>query len=129
MERNSYRRFSPAKTNGTDINLQCADRDNVILKNGDNVRSDNVWLATMKQDEVEDLIESTSVEDLCGRRPWLNVAHHERLYEEGTPHGGSGLPYGPDPAAIFKRDRSRDLFQLKNFWLEFQLEKWLEIPF
>ena len=59
----------------------------------------------MKQQEVEDHIQKTSVEDLCGRRPWLNVEDYERLYEDGTPHGASGLPYGPNPSAIYRLPR------------------------
>ena len=94
--------FKEMKTDGMDIQLECADKDNVILKNGEVVSSDDVWLETMKQHEVEAHIERAPVEDLCGRRPWLNVEDYERLYEEGTPHGASGLPYGPDPAAIYR---------------------------
>ena len=98
--------FKEINTNGTDITFECAEQDNVILKNGEVVSSDDVWMETMKQQEVEDHIEKASVADLCGRRPWLNVQDYERLYEEGTPHGASGLPYGPDPTSIYRK-RSR----------------------
>ena len=91
------------KTDSMDIKVECVDQDNVILKNGEKVISNDIWLETMKQQEVEDLIEKTPIDELCGRRPWLNIEHYRRLYERGTPHGASGLPYGPDTTAIHRQ--------------------------
>ena len=97
--------FKEIKSADMEIKLECADQENVILKSGEVVSSNDIWMKTMKQQEVEDHIQKTSVEGLCGRRPWLNVEDYERLYEDGTPHGASGLPYGPNPSAIYRLPR------------------------
>ena len=51
----------------------------------------------MSENEVEELIQASSIEDLCGRRPWTNVENHDKDYPQGDLQGFSGLPYGPRP--------------------------------
>ena len=51
----------------------------------------------MSENEVEELIQASSIRDLCGRRPWTNVENHDKDYPQGDLQGFSGLPYGPRP--------------------------------
>ena len=75
----------------------------------------------MKQQQIEDLIEETSMEDLCGRRPWHNVEDFRRLYKQGTPHGASGLPYGPDTSAIYRVVQLNFTPEIEVFYMLFEI--------
>ena len=80
-----------------EIELKCLDKNLITLRNGEKLSNDG-WLKTMTRMEMEDKVNSSSsVKDICGRRPWTNVEDYYKQYPIGNPKGFSGaLPYGPD---------------------------------
>ena len=37
--------------------------------------------------EVDDLIQTSSTQELCGRRPWNNVENNQKKFPDGNPQG------------------------------------------
>ena len=67
----------------TDIQVTCVNQDN---KN--NLQSSNDhWLESMTEKEVYDLIQTSSTQELCGRRPWTNVENNQKKFPDGNPQG------------------------------------------
>ena len=82
-------------TERDEIRVECVEEERVTLRSGQRVSQDG-WLETLTRQQVEDKIAASNTSQLCGRRPWTNIASHLRLYRTGHPQGFSGLPYGPD---------------------------------
>ena len=61
-------RFSDTKQ-ALDIQVTCQNQNQVTLRNGQTL-DNSQWLQIMSENEVEELIQASSIEDLCGRRPW-----------------------------------------------------------
>ena len=80
----------------TDIQVTCVNQDN---KNNLQLNNDR-WLESMTEKEVFDLIQTSSTQELCGRRPWTNVENHQKIFPDGNPQGYSGLPIGPQPHKV-----------------------------
>ena len=67
----------------TDIQVTCVNQDN---KNNLQLNNDR-WLESMTEKEVFDLIQTSSTQELCGRRPWTNVENHQKIFPDGNPQG------------------------------------------
>ena len=63
------------ETNLDNIQIEC-------VKNVEN-QKENIWFETMSKEKVDILIQNSSDEELCGRRPWTNIEKYQKLYQEG----------------------------------------------
>jgi len=89
------------ETNLDNIQIEC-------VKNDENQKQ-NIWFETMSKEKVDILIQNSSDEELCGRRPWTNIEKYQKLYQEGHVQGFSGIPFGPNnhPASPYSRRKKR----------------------
>ena len=70
--------------------LNCGAKMSRSLEQNDTTDDESLWLKRMTEKEVENLIQFSTVENLCGRRPWTNVENWEILYPDGDVQSFSG---------------------------------------